>query len=115
MEQENIEEIILKGRNEVICKKCNNSGSLSVGGDFVPLSDNEELPEIPKGARTKINGVDIGLFFERLGKNSINRQELGFDKQEKTEAKNKGNFDLTPWIISGGIAVFISSLLFFLF
>nr|CAG8507105.1 8349_t:CDS:10 [Entrophospora candida] len=75
----NRQEIILEGRNKVICKKRNNSGSLSFGGDFTPL-ENGELPEIPEASRTKINGVDIGKFFEKIGKNSISRQEIGINE-----------------------------------
>ena len=94
MEKNNIEEIILKKRNEVLCKRCNNSGSLSFGNDFVP-APGKELPEIPEALRVKVAGIDMGLFFQKIGKNSITRQELGISQpsnSEKEELKTKNNF-----------------------
>lgn len=87
MEQENIEEIILKSRNVVLCKKCNGEGSIQFG-DEPPVDGGKEIPE---NLQTKINGVDIGLFFEKIGKNSISRQELGIGKSKKTE-QTENNF-----------------------
>ncbi|MCE8159213.1 MAG: hypothetical protein I3270_02240 [Candidatus Moeniiplasma glomeromycotorum] len=103
MEQENIEEIILKSRNVVLCKKCNGEGSIQFG-DEPPVDGGKEIPE---NLQTKINGVDIGLFFEKIGKNSISRQELGIGKSKKTE-QTENNFVWTPWLISGGAIVFVS-------
>src|SRR3954447_14437248 len=108
MEQENIEEIILKRRNVVLCKKCDSNRQIYLGSE--PVDSNE----IPENLRTKINGVDIGSFFQKNGKNSISRQELGIDKAKKTE-QNKNNFTLTPWLIGGGAIIFVSFCGFLLF
>jgi hypothetical protein len=78
MKQENIEKIILKQRNVVLCKKFD--GSL-VYLDSEPADSNQ----IPSNLRTKISGVDMGLFFEAIGKNSISHQELGVSKPKKEE------------------------------
>jgi hypothetical protein len=101
MEQENIEEIILKRKNVVLCKKCNSNRQIYLGSE---PAGNKEISE---NLRTKINGVDIGLFFQKYGKNSISRQELGIGKSKKTE-QTKNNFTLTPWLIGGGALVFVS-------
>ncbi|CAI2183862.1 2536_t:CDS:2 [Funneliformis geosporum] len=62
MEENKVEEIILKEKNSVLCKKYNSSGSFYLGGEPVGSED------IPKSLRTKINGVDIGGLHE-VGKN----------------------------------------------
>ena len=85
MEENEIEEIILKKRNVVLCKKRNSGGSVYFGSE--PIGGDE----VPENLRTKIGEVDIGRFFEKLGKNSVSNQELNVSKREKG-AKNKNNF-----------------------
>lgn len=100
MEENEIEEIILKKRNIVLCKKRNGGDSVYFGSELVGSE------EIPENLRTKINGVDIGRFFEKLGKDSISKQELNISESEK-EAKNKDNLSRTLWLIGGGGVVLV--------
>jgi hypothetical protein len=110
MEQEGIEEIILKRKNVVFCKRQNDRGSIQFGSEPEPVGSEE----IPENLRTKINGVDIGRFFEKFGKNSISRQELNISESEK-EAKNKDNLSRTLWLIGGGGVVLVSVVGFWFF
>ena len=108
MEENDIEEIILKKRNVVLCKKRNNEGSIYLGSEPVGSE------KIPEHLRTKIKGVDIGRFFDKIGKNSISRQELELTS-DKNQKQNKDNFSWTPWLISGGIVVIFSLFVGFIF
>ena len=102
MEENNVEEIILEKKNVVLCKKRNDGESLQFGSEPVGSE------EIPEHLRTKINGVDIGRFFEKIGKNSITLQELETNQPSNSEkTKNQNNFAWVPYLMVGGILVLI--------